>query len=306
MKTITSAILAVILLLSVSLTVSSQTGGKYTGALLWKVSGNGLSKPSYILGTHHLTHVSFVDNIPGLRDVMANTQQTVGELLLSDEAGMQQKVQAAAMMPAGESYSKLLSAEDARALDEGLKSLVGAGLDQFGQFKPGMISMIYTITLYTKLYPEFNPMPHEAIDSYVQRIAKENGKSVLGLESVDDQIYALFEAEPLKDQAESLVCSIKTRDLAKDQLDKLNAYYKAGDLTGMYNMAFNNPDEPCKVSQAQQNAINRDRNDKWVEKLPAIMEDNSNLIAVGALHLAGEEGILNQLATKGYTVEPVK
>lgn len=306
MRTITSAILAIILIISVSFTASAQAGDKYTGALLWKVSGNGLSEPSYILGTHHLAHVSFVDNIPGLRDAMAKTQQTAGELLLSDEAAMQQKVQAAAMMPAGESYSKLLSSEDLQALDEGLKSLIGAGLDQFGQFNPGMISMIYTITLYTKLYPEFNPMSHEAIDSYVQRIARENGKSVLGLESVDDQIYALFEAEPLKDQAESLVCSIKNNHSAKEQLDKLNAYYKNGDLTGMYNLAFNNPDEPCKVSQTVQNAINKDRNNKWVEKLPAIMKEKSNLIAVGALHLAGEEGILNQLATKGYTVEPVK
>jgi uncharacterized protein YbaP (TraB family) len=36
------------------------------------------------------------------------------------------------------------------------------------------------------------------------------------------------------------------------------------------------------------------------------MKEKSNLIAVGALHLAGEDGILNQLAAKGYTVEPVK
>ena len=306
MKTIASFIFAVILLLSASLANSAQVADKFTGSLLWKVSGNGLADPSYILGTHHLAHVSFVDNIPGLKDAIAKTQQTTGEILMSDEAAMQQKVQAAAMMPAGESYSKLLSTEDVQALDEGLKSLIGAGLDQFGQFNPGMISMIYTITLYTKHYPEFNPMAHEAIDSYVQRIARENGKSTLGLESVDDQIYALFEAEPLKNQAEALVCSIKNMHSAKEQLDKLNAYYKNGNLIGMYDLAFNNPDEPCKVSQTMQDAINKDRNNKWVEKLPAIMKEKSNLIAVGALHLAGEEGILNQLAAKGYTVEPVK
>ncbi|MFV0332190.1 MAG: TraB/GumN family protein [Dysgonomonas sp.] len=303
MKTITSAIVAFTLLMFSYLTMSAQA---QEDGLLWKVSGNGLSQPSYILGTHHLAHVSFVDSIPGLKDAMESTGQTVGELLMSDQLGMQTKLQQAAMMPAGETYSKLLSPEDYAKLDEGLKKLFMAGLDQFGQLKPGMISMLYTITTYTKLYPEFNPMSHEAIDGYVQRIAKEKGKTVLGLETVEDQIYALFDAEPLKDQAESLACAVANSDSSKDMFDKLNTYYKKGQLTNMYNLAFNDPEDPCKVSQRQQNIINKDRNDKWLKKLPQIMKDKSSLIAVGALHLAGEEGLIYQLSKMGYTVEVVK
>ena len=34
--------------------------------LLWKVSGNGLSSPSYIMGTHHLAPLSVKDGITGL------------------------------------------------------------------------------------------------------------------------------------------------------------------------------------------------------------------------------------------------
>ncbi|MDR1882438.1 MAG: TraB/GumN family protein [Prevotella sp.] len=306
MKVITSVIFAISLFLSVFLTTSAQSGNEYTGALLWKVSGNGLAEPSYIPGTHHLIHVSFVDSIPGLRDAMEKTQQTVGELLLSDPAAFRQEIQKAAMMPAGESYSGLLSAEEYKTLDEGLKAAMGAGLEQMGRFKPGMISMVYAIALYTKLYPQFNSMSHEAIDSYVQRIAKESGKTVLGLETVDDQIHALFDAEPLKDQAKSLACSVKNQDTEKDQLDKLNACYKAGDLIGMYDLAFNNPDELCKMSQIQQKAINKNRNDKWVASLPEIMKNKPSLIVAGALHLAGKEGVLYQLAKKGYAVEFVK
>ncbi|NDV94402.1 TraB/GumN family protein [Dysgonomonas sp. 521] len=297
---------AAIVLFVVTSTLAAQNETKYNNALLWKVSGNGLSQPSYILGTHHLVHLSFVDSIPGLKEAMETTGQTVGELLMSDQAAMQVKLQQAAMMPAGESYDKLLSAEDYAKLDEGLIKLFTVGLGQLGQMKPGMISMLYTITTYTKLYPEFNPMAHEAIDAYVQRIATEKGKATLGLETADDQIYALFDAEPLKDQAESLVCSVVNNDTAKDLLDKLNTYYRAGQLNNMYNLAFNNPDDPCKVSKEQQNVLNKDRNDKWLEKLPQIMADKSSLIAVGALHLAGEEGLLAQLAAKGYTVEAVK
>lgn len=306
MKAIISAIIISVSLMFSYLSMSAQSEREFTGSLLWKVSGNGLSQPSYILGTHHLTHVSFVDSIPGLKDVIENTDQTVGELLMSDELLMQTKLQQAALLPQDETYSKLLSPEDYIRLDDGLKQMFQAGLDQFGKLKPGMLSMLYTITMYTKLYPQFNPMAHEAIDAYVQRVAREKGKSVLGLETVDDQIYALFDAEPLKDQAESLVCAVTNVDLMEDMLGKLNAFYANGQLTEMYNLAFNNPDDPCGVSQQQQNALNKDRNDNWLKKLPQIMNDKSSLIAVGALHLGREEGLLFQLSKMGYTIEAVR
>ena len=42
--------------------------------LLWKVSGNGLSSPSYIMGTHHLAPLSVKDGIAGLQKAMDETQ----------------------------------------------------------------------------------------------------------------------------------------------------------------------------------------------------------------------------------------
>ena len=306
MKAITLPLSIVILSLFICITSSAQKAEDYTGALLWKISGNGFDKPSYILGTHHLVHISFADSIAGLKDAMENTQQTVGELVMSDQAAMQAKIQQAAIMPAGQTYNTLLSTEDYAKLDMGLIDVVGTGLSQLGALKPGMISMLYTITLYTKIYPQFNPMSHEAIDSYVQRIATEKGKPVQGLETVEDQIYALFDAEPLKVQAEVLACTVGQKDKAKEQLDKLNNLYSKGDIIGMYNFAFNNPDDECKTSQEQQDALNKDRNNKWIVKLPELMKDKPSLIAVGALHLAGEDGILYKLAKLGYKVEPVR
>lgn len=306
MKIISTTFTVLIFMVLSAITVSAQDKQEYTGALLWKVSGNGLEKPSYILGTHHLAHVSFVDSIPGLKAVIDNTEQTVGELLMSDQAAMQTKIQEGAMMPAGESYKNMLSAEDYAKLDKGLKDLFSVGLDQFGQLKPGMISMLYTITLYTKFYPGFNPVSHEAIDAYVQRIAKEQNKSVLGLETVEDQITALFDSEPLKDQAITLACVVGQGESMKESLDKLNDYYRKGALSKMYDLAFNDPDDTCRSSQKYLNALNKDRNDKWMLKLPQIMKDKSSLIAVGALHLAQKDGILHQLAEMGYNIEAVK
>ena len=38
--------------------------------LLWKVSGNGLARPSYILGTYHLAPASMIDEIPGMQQAL--------------------------------------------------------------------------------------------------------------------------------------------------------------------------------------------------------------------------------------------
>ena len=61
-----------------------------------------------------------------------------------------------------------------------------------------------------------------------------------------------------------------------------------------------------KVSEEYEYAINKERNDKWLAKLPGLMSERPLFVAVGALHLAGEEGLLRQLHAMGYKVTPVK
>jgi uncharacterized protein YbaP (TraB family) len=286
-------------------TSSAQNADKFTGSLLWKVSGNGLDKPSYILGTHHLASNSVLDNITGFKNAIDEVEQVAGEIVMNDMVTLQTKVQQAAIMPADQTYKTLLSEEEYAQLDQGLTKMIGAGLEQLGSLKPGMLSSLYTITLYARLQPGFNPMAHEAIDQYVQKYAAQNNKPVIGLETVEDQIYALYDAEPLVDQAKSLACVANHPDYTKESLLALNKYYDEGKLQEMYDLAYNNPNDPCP-SDSFMDTLNKDRNDKWLIKLPGIMKDKSTLIAVGALHLAGEKGILYQLDKMGYTIEAVK
>ena len=45
-----------------------------TAQLFWKVTGNGLERESYILGTMHDAPVSMIDEIPGLNDAIQNSE----------------------------------------------------------------------------------------------------------------------------------------------------------------------------------------------------------------------------------------
>jgi len=98
--------------------------------LLYKISGNGLTKPSYIIGTYHLAPVSFADSIPGLKEAMAATEQVYGELDMTDLTSAEnlQKMQTAMMLPEGTTLSKLLTAEEMARLNVVLKELMGVDM----------------------------------------------------------------------------------------------------------------------------------------------------------------------------------
>ena len=290
-----------------SLQIAGAQTTKFTGSLLWKISGKGLKAPSYVFGTHHLISSDFLESIPHFWDILNSTEQTIGEMDMSDMPQMQAKMMQVAMLPEGMSYKEMLSTEEYSALDEGLKKLFGVGLEQFGQFHPALISSMTAIQMYAKYFPEIHSKDHVAVDVLVQNVAVEKGKTVIGFETAEEQLDILFNSEPIKVQVQALVCSFRNFDLAIDeQTVSLFQNYREGELNKMYTLSFNTDENPCPVPATFQNALLKNRNDNWLKKLPKIMKDKSSFIAVGALHLAGEEGLLFQLDKMGYTVEAVK
>ena len=300
LKKIISALAAFILLLSCS---GSSTGNNR--ALLWKISGNGLEKPSYLFGTHHLVPLSFLDSIPGIHEAFGSTEQAVGELDMSNMTEMQMKIMSNAMLPEGVTYESLLPADDVVLLDSTLTDLMGVGLNQFGRLKPAMLSNIISVTLYQRYYPAL--ADGGSLDQYFQEEALKRSRPVTGLETTEDQIYVLLELQTTERQAEMLGCMVKHPEMLKEQMDELQAAYHAQDLGALWRLyTEETPDDPCPSTEEEKDALNSDRNARWLEKLPAIMAERSSFIAVGCLHLPGEEGLISGLRDQGYTVEAVR
>lgn len=292
------SISGVILIFFVS-AVSAQKNSEKTGALLWKISGNGLTQPSYIFGTHHLFPISFLDSVAGLKQAFASCEQMVGELVLKDMAALAGEVQKAGMMPQDTTWQMLLPEDDYRFVDEQLTAFFGAGLQAFGRFKPAMVNMSYVALFYQKKFPQENH--GESPDLWFQQRAANEGMSVIGLETVQDQINAIINVMSLKRQADDLLCTLKNTDYMELSAVKLNRLYRSADLSGVSEMFREKG--PCPSSDEQDIALNDARNTQWLKKLPAIMSDKPCFIAVGMLHLVGEAGLLHGLEQAGYTVE---
>jgi uncharacterized protein YbaP (TraB family) len=165
-----------------------------------------------------------------------------------------------------------------------------------------MVSMTYTVVLYQKTFPQIATA--EGADIWFQQQSLSRGIPVIGLETVQDQIAAIFEVSSLKRQAADFVCALQNMDYTVESLQKLNRFYRSADLTGFVEML--REDGPCPMSAEQEKALNDTRNKRWLEKLPAMMSEKSTFVAVGCLHLVGEQGLLAGLDKAGYMVEAVR
>ena len=295
------AILLFLLIIS-TYSIYAQTENYKSGSLLWKISGKDLSKPSYLLGTFHLKSGEFLDSIPGAKAALDACEQVVGEVNMSDMAAMMIQMQQAMVMTSDTTYKMLYSDEEYQLVSEKLASLTGGtGLDQMGMLKPAAIQLTVISFAYMKYFPDAKLT--NILDVWIQSEATKAQKPVLGLETVNDQIHALFGIMDLQRQADALLCSMKHLDESMGVIPELINDYDRADLNKLVMLMENS--EYCPSLPAETDALNKDRNNVWVKKLPEIMKEKSSFIAVGALHLAGKDGLLNLLEKAGYNIEPV-
>lgn len=274
--------------------------------LLWKVSGNGITQPSYIVGTHHLAPISIKDNIAGLQKALDETQQVYGELKMSDiqAPATMQKMQKMMMIESDTTLTSLLSPTDYETANKFCKENLMMDLSMVPKLKPAFLLNTIAVAAYIKHIGNFNPQ--EQIDTYFQTQATQKGKKVNGLETPDFQFNLLYNGYPLQRQAQLLMCTLNNIDNEVDNLKKLTDAYMKQDLNTMLKISEERRNDQCDPLPGEEDAMIYNRNKAWTKQLPTIMQAAPTFVAVGALHLPGEKGLLNLLKKQGYKVEPVK
>lgn len=274
--------------------------------LLWKVSGNGLSRPSYIMGTYHFAPASMMEKIPGMQQALEGCDVVVGEIekesMMSAEA--QAKMAQAMIAPLDSTLDKLFSPEDLAIVEQVFDKYFGAmgvKLSQMNMLKPNAISVQMQAMQAVKYFPNFNQ--NELIDLAVQTAANEMGRPSIGLETIEEQIELLFNG-PLTEQAEGLLEACKKDDLFTVQSSALVEAYMAQDLNRI-EAVFTDPELGGENAEEME-ALIYDRNRNWAEKLHKMMPERAALVCVGAGHLPGDQGLLQLLRNRGYTVEPMQ
>ena len=274
--------------------------------LLWKVSGNGLGRPSYIMGTYHFAPASMIDKIPGMEQAFEGCDVVVGEIDKEEmmSQNVQMKMGMAMMAPPDSTLDKMFSPEDYAIVEKVFDKYFGAmgvKLSQMNMLKPSAISVQMQAMQAVKYFPNFDQ--NNLIDMAVQTRANEMGRPSIGLETIEEQTNLLFNT-PLDEQAAGLLDACKKDDLFMVMSSALVEAYMAQDLEKIQSI-MTNPELGGDDAEAM-DALIYDRNRSWVVKLVKMMPERTCLVCVGAGHLPGEQGLLQLLRDRGYTVEPMQ
>lgn len=266
--------------------------------ILWKVSGNGIDKPSYILGTHHIASIDICDNIEGFNNAYANVEQVIGEVDTEklNSAGTQMKMLSHMQMPKGQKLSSLYTEDQLKVIDEFVSSVLGVGIQSFNTYKPAMLSSTIQVIIATRVFPDFNAQ--KGIDSYMQTKAKKDKKTVKGLETIEFQINLLYN-EPLEKQAADLLEMAQMGKEVEELILKLTESYHKQDIESLWEMTI----EDTPEEDIEKLIYSRNRN--WIKQMKDIMPDTPTMFVVGAGHLPGNEGLLELLKKEGYSLSPV-
>lgn len=282
----------------IALAIWAATAG---AQVLWKVSGNGLEKPSYILGTHHAAPHGLTDSIEGFAQAFQSCTQVYGEVMF-DSLMMPQVATAMAqemMCPPDSTISKLLTAKQYARLDSALKTSLGVGAQQLEMFKPAAISAQLAMALAMKEFPDMQQQ--EQLDMTIQSKAKESGKKLGALETVMFQTELLY-GTPISQQAKELAEGLDQIEKLPEITWQMAEAYRKQDIDKLLEVIkMESHDSPEYLER-----ILYSRNRNWTAQLKDIMAAAPTFFAVGAGHLPGDKGLLALLKEAGYKVEPVK
>lgn len=266
--------------------------------ILWKISGNGLEKSSYILGTHHAASQDICDNIAGFNDAYAGIEQVYGEVDTKkmNSTATQLKLMPHMTMPKGQTLSSLYTEEQLKKIDEYITPLLGLGVNAFNKMKPAVLSSSIQMAIIMKIYPEFDAS--KGIDSQMQTMARKDKKAAQGLETVEFQVELLYNS-PLEEQAADLLEIVEQGQEAEEMIIDLTNRYLKQDLAGLWEL-MQKDSEPEELEKL---VYGRNRN--WVSQMKDIMPQTPTMFVVGAGHLPGEQGLIKLLELEGYKIEPV-
>ena len=270
------------------------------GQLLWKITGNGLKNPSYLFGTHHLIPIQFLDSVPGLYPAFNSAKMVVSEVVLNN-LDATPAIRKAALLPDTITIRGLLNQAEYEFVNQELTNTLRMSLDNLNKTHPSLISKLYELELYKK-YEHFEENTQS--DTYFQLVAAKKGKPIAGLETVEQQVKLLF-PENIKKETQLLVASIRNKEMLIQEMREMNQLYREGNLDALEVLA-NQSNKQWNVSEEENKKLIDDRNINWVKQLPDLIKNNSCFVAVGALHLPGNKGLIKLLKNEGYKVIPVK
>ena len=260
--------------------------------MLFRVRGS-TGATIYLLGSVHLLTPEAGILPPEVDSAFAHAKTVTFETSLDTVQMRAGEMMVRGRYPAGATLRSSLTPAGVAKADSVLK-LYGLGIDQVNGFKPWMVSVVMTQLAIQKA--QF--AAQYGVDIQLNARAKQAGKPVMGLESVEFQ-FGLFDRIPAADQ-ERMLTGAAGPDSAARILTKIKDAWFQGNAPGLDSLLNTASNESPAFFQIMVS----DRNKNWIPKIEQLLKGTDDaLVVVGAAHLVGKEGVLALLQAKGYKID---
>ena len=261
----------------------------YGQGRLWQAERPG-QPTSYLFGTTHVTDPRVFDLPEAVERVFASAETAVFETDYRRRSS-RKELNRFLYLPEGQSLKEVIGYDTHRDL------LQVAPRFRFSNFQPWVAWMIVSgreIPVGRQVDPE-----RPVFDDWLLLRARKAGKEIAALET-DVEQWRTFGGIPMQDQVSMLRSAIDTYYGARTRVDRVGIYLQ-GDLAMLHALtqrSLSNLDPV--IAQRYIQRLLGDRNRRMVERTLPLIEKTSTFIAVGALHLPGEDGMLRLLERRGY------
>lgn len=259
-------------------------------ALVYQVSRDGHS-PSYLVGTMHSEDPRVTGLLSEFAPLIERADIVALEML--PDAVTMLVVGAATLLPGDQSLRRLIGDERFVALSAAATRL-GLPVEVMDRLKPWAAAVMLGM-------PAAETGRFLDMEIYLQALARQ--QRTVGLETAAEQL-AVFDGMSHEVQLVLLDEMVKNATDMPRQMEGLTAAYLSGDLDRLDRLAREQyGDMPPAVRQWFDEVLLDRRNARMLERLSPVLDEGTVFVAVGALHLGGESGLIAGLRRLGYRVE---
>ncbi|MBZ4188192.1 TraB/GumN family protein [Niabella sp. 3A5MI-3] len=258
-------------------------------SMLWKISGNNLSAPSYLLGTMHMVCGEDFEITPKIKKALSQVHTVTFEADIANMEGSEKLMELVQPVPG---ILKQARPEQLTALDSLFKENQ-LTLDVLNHMSPFGVTSILTI----KAFNCDDRANVKMMEKELYNLAVDDSLRIDHLESIEFQINMIRSMNTI----DELLTTLKGIREAPYFMKDLVGVYRSEDLPRLNTLMS----DPRFISTDQQSLLLKERNHNWIKLLPGKMQQSATLFAVGAGHLGGTDGLIALLKKQGYTVTPV-
>lgn len=296
--------LSILICLSAFLVTIAQTKSKEKKypSLLWEITGNGQKKPSYLIGTMHVSSkIAF--NLPDSFYYAVRNAQMVA---LETNPETWQEDMSKYDLDDGNGYANRFAYGGYTATPSDYLSINTLKFYKYdNKIERSLYSSPSTINnlLYRSYGNESSDFEEDTyLDMYIFQCGKKWGKKVAGVEDYGESMRLM--AEAYKDAAKDKNKKERSYGDRDDDYsaDKLQEAYRSGNLDLLDSINKYN-----SFSEAFDEKFLYKRNEIQARSIDSIIKSGTILfVGVGAAHLPGDRGVIEMLRSKGYKLRPVK